>query len=601
MQVCVIGAGPSGLTTIKQLRDEGHSVVCFEKNEDLGGIWYRKADSTKDAEEMKVFDNLILTISMKLMGYSDFMVEGERVFYTHKQYFDYLKAYATKYGLNNFIKFKSAVKEVRKIENNKWLVNVDIDGKHEEYTFDAVAVCSGPFQSPTFKSVPNLDDFSGEVVHSSKYRNNTQFIGKRVLIIGLAESGADITREISNVASEATLSITSYSFLLPRAWSGKYSTDTATKRFDHYEMFVRAQKIRFPMNSLFGTNWFSKIAFMTFAWGYGLIDYFSRIFSKKEVEKEPENNPLGQPLYPLKLDIDCEWTKENTDAINEWNRRSHKGASNWSQQIIYSKNVSFIQNIVNGKLALNDSGIKSISGNKVSFKDNEIKEFDTIVLCTGFEQNFSILGKDLSVKDNNVRNLYKHAFHPDHAGRLAYIGFVRPYSGGIPIVAEMQARYFAQICSGKLALPANLKQVIEQEKAWEEEIVCLSPKHPETIPSQVLFIDSMAKELGCLPPLSKLIFNPRLFIRLWFYPLNQACYRLIGPHSMYDSSLKEILDDKEGDPSHFKQRLRHFGLLMLPYFIHPKYIKFEPGIDRNLKSNTSHKLLPEHADKKFCE
>lgn len=38
-RVCVVGAGPCGLTTIKQLLDEGHEVVCFDKNPDLGGIW----------------------------------------------------------------------------------------------------------------------------------------------------------------------------------------------------------------------------------------------------------------------------------------------------------------------------------------------------------------------------------------------------------------------------------------------------------------------------------------------------------------------------------------------------------------------------------
>jgi len=31
MKVCVIGAGSSGLTTIKKLLDEGHDVTCFEK------------------------------------------------------------------------------------------------------------------------------------------------------------------------------------------------------------------------------------------------------------------------------------------------------------------------------------------------------------------------------------------------------------------------------------------------------------------------------------------------------------------------------------------------------------------------------------------
>lgn len=53
MRVCVVGAGPCGLTTIKQLMDEGHDVVCFDKNAELGGIWYRHDG---DENQAKAFD-----------------------------------------------------------------------------------------------------------------------------------------------------------------------------------------------------------------------------------------------------------------------------------------------------------------------------------------------------------------------------------------------------------------------------------------------------------------------------------------------------------------------------------------------------------------
>ena len=77
MNVCVIGAGPSGLTTVKQLLDEGHTVQCYERSSDVGGIWNRAAAPEADAADMKGFDNLILTISIRLMSYSDFMVARE--------------------------------------------------------------------------------------------------------------------------------------------------------------------------------------------------------------------------------------------------------------------------------------------------------------------------------------------------------------------------------------------------------------------------------------------------------------------------------------------------------------------------------------------
>lgn len=223
---------------------------------------------------------------------------------------------------------------------------------------------------------------------------------------------------------------------------------------------------------------------------------------------------------------------------------------------------------------MNDSGIQRIEGKRVYFADGKEGEYDIILLCTGFKMDFAALGKDLAVNDNNVRNLYKHCFHPDHGGRLAFMGFVRPDTGGIPIVAEMQARYFALLCSNKHRLPTDLRTRIQKEK--EDRIVARSPRHPETIPARPLFIDAMAKEIGCLMPLSHLLLHPRLLVRHWFYPYNQACYRLVGPHATPDAAAKEMLADDPGAWSMSSSLLFLMPLLVLPRSVHPKFIFF-PG------------------------
>ena len=588
MNVCVIGAGPSGLTTIKQLVDEGHTVRCFERSDDVGGIWQRSADPEADAGAMKVFDNLILTISIRLMSFSDFMVGPDRVFYTHRQYREYLGAYAERFGLRQHITFGAVVEEVRKGEDGRWSVTVATNGARQTSVFDAVAVCSGPFQAPDTTSVPDIDKFAGEVVHSSTYRNNARFAGKRVLIVGLAESGADLAREVSDVASACVLSIRSYSFLLPRLHAGEHATDATDTRSLIYDHFVRSVPPP-PILALHGESAFQRAVFQTAVWTLGLIlgpfEYLLSLFNRRPAAN-PGRNGLGEPDDPPKLDIGCEWTQEHIDAINEWNRRSHNYRSNWTQQIVFSKNVSFIPNLVNGKLGLNDAGVERISGKRVHFKDGKAEDFDVILLCTGFKMNFSVLGRDLAVKDNNVRNLYKHAFHPDHGGRLAFMGFVRPYTGGIPVVAEMQARYFALLCSGKHRLPDDLTSRIEREKAWEDRIVALSPRHPETIPSRTHFVDAMAKEIGCLMPLSKLVFRPRLLVRHWFYPFNQACYRLTGPHSDPGYAVREMMSDRIGPLNMTISAIFLLPLLFLPRSVHPKYVLFRGP--RSARARASH-------------
>jgi hypothetical protein len=575
MRVGVIGAGPSGLTTVKQLLDEGHDVVCFEKDAQIGGIWYRH---NQDVDDMKVFDEMMLTISMKLMCYSDFMVQ-DRVFATRQEYLRYLEAYADKFGLRQHIRFNSIVEAIQKVEAG-WQVTITRDGQKAEHIFEALAVCSGPFRTPNFK-IPKLEKFTGEVIHSSRYRNNRKFRGKRVLVIGLAESGADIVRQISDVSAECTLSVRSHTFLVPRLFSGRYSTDTYTLRAHHYEMWVRATEIPFRMKSFFEDETMSRADFLQATRQYGMQAAMSRIASSVDLgllaanlatagpteaitkalsdaalsvsadsgtakargeRGEPLNN-LGQSLYPLKLDLFAEASPEVVNFINEWNKKSHEGLGCWSPKIILCKNVTFVPNILSGKIQVNDSGIVDIDGKTVYFKDHAIKEYDTIVLCTGFEHDFSLL-HGVKIPDNNVRNLFKHSIHPDYDGTLALMGFVRPFSGAIPICAEMQARYFALLCSKKLSLPENVRQKIQEDKEWEEKWTELSPRHFESIPSQIFFLDSIAKEIGCLPTCEELVSDPELLVWMWFHTFNQSCYRLTGPHSMPDEARKAIMKEK---------------------------------------------------------
>lgn len=39
IRVAVIGAGPSGLTSIKACLEEGIVPTCFESSDDMGGLW----------------------------------------------------------------------------------------------------------------------------------------------------------------------------------------------------------------------------------------------------------------------------------------------------------------------------------------------------------------------------------------------------------------------------------------------------------------------------------------------------------------------------------------------------------------------------------
>ncbi|MGU3498894.1 flavin-containing monooxygenase [Mycobacterium sp. C31M] len=563
MRVCVVGAGPCGLTTIKQLVDEGHDVVCFDKNADIGGIWFRYEG---DGDQMKAYDNLALTISMKLMAYSDHPFAGGRVFYNRARYLEYLNDYAERYQLRDRVRAGHAVTDIRRAGDG-WTVVVRHDGLESRHEFDAVAVCSGPFKTPN-RTIGGLEDFTGEIVHSSEYRDNERFRGKRVLIVGLAESGGDIVREIADVAAECTLSIRSYTYLLPRIVDVDRTTDHGTVRAHHHEMYRRATTRPLVPATVWGHSVAAKFLVLLASVVYGCaatVFGALRGIGRRRSAAETGSNPMGEPRHPAKIDIGTLDNAANRNLIRTWNHRSHPQGS-WSQRGIFCKNVSFIPAIAEGRVIVNDSGILSAQGDSVLFRDSAVGEFDTVVLCTGFTQDLSL--GDLTVTDGNVRNLYKHFLHPEHGGTVAFIGFVRPFSGGIPVCAEMQARYFARVCSGKLQPPTDLDDVIRADREWEEYWTALSPRHTESIPSQILYLDSLAREIGCLVPWWKMVINPKLFVQLWFGSFNPSGYRIVGPHNRGAAALEDLYSEPVANK---KDTALRFSLLQLmPSGVHPR-------------------------------
>ena len=57
-------------------------------------------------------------------------------------------------------------------------------------------------------------------------------------------------------------------------------------------------------------------------------------------------------------------------------------------------------------------------------------------------------------------------FSPEIGSSLAFIGFVQPASGGVLTMSEIQARWFGELCKGRVSLPNKweMEHNIKQEK-----------------------------------------------------------------------------------------------------------------------------------------
>jgi hypothetical protein len=66
-----------------------------------------------------------------------------------------------------------------------------------------------------------------------------------------------------------------------------------------------------------------------------------------------------------------------------------------------------------------------------------------------------------------------------------------------------------------------------------------------------------------------LIFNPKLFIQVWFGSFNPSSYRIVGPHSLGEAALADLYAESVEEHSFMCRQLS--VLRFLPAWMHPKH------------------------------
>ncbi len=213
-KVCVIGAGCSGITAVKNLLQAGvQQVVCYEQNSQVGGNWIYTADESHSS----VIETTHIISSKTMSEYADYPMPDHYPDYpSHRQVLAYFQDYANHFGLTPYIRFNTPVQQVTKVEGNRWRVDLK---NGETDTFDYLLIANGHHNVPRLPQLPGT--FEGEYLHSHSYRNNRRFEGKRVLIIGSGNSGCDCAVESSRVADYVAISIRKPHYIIPKFLLGK--------------------------------------------------------------------------------------------------------------------------------------------------------------------------------------------------------------------------------------------------------------------------------------------------------------------------------------------------------------------------------------------
>ncbi|XAR50006.1 hypothetical protein NMG60_11004209 [Bertholletia excelsa] len=114
---------------------------------------------------------------------------------------------------------------------------------------------------------------------------------------------------------------------------------------------------------------------------------------------------------------------------------------------------------------------------KVLFVDGSCTIADTVIYCTGYSYSFPFLDTKgiLVVDDDRVGPLYEHTFPPSLAPSLSFVGVPRKLIG-FPFF-ESQAKWIAQLLSGKRTLPTRDEMMQSIKEFYHSRDVAGIPKH----------------------------------------------------------------------------------------------------------------------------
>ncbi|XP_005102594.1 flavin-containing monooxygenase 5-like, partial [Aplysia californica] len=471
-RVCIVGAGVSGLTSVKCCLEEGLEPMCLEQDSDLGGLW-NFTDKVRPGYP-SLYRSCVINTSKEMTCYSDFPIPKEYPNFMHHSNFKrYLELYADHFGLRKYIRFRSQVQKVKRVHNGEngdlvWQItftDLDTGSVHRETTRFLLA-CHGHLHLPSTPKFPGLDDFGGEVIHTHEYKDFRGYEDKTVLVIGIGNSATDVTCELSRHAKHVYMSTRRGTFLCQRTGArGAPFDHQAMSRLNHLTTFLPGRDRRFTnkVNAKY-----DHVRFSLAPTG----DKFGVTFSD------------DLPMRILVGDVTIK-----TD-------------------------------------------IQKFTKNGATFTDGtRIEDIDVVVMGTGYTYTLPFLDKEEVCVKNSFPFLYKFVFPVGREDNsLAVIGLVQPL-GALPPILETQARWATRVFAGRCRLPPP--DVMEKRVNRLHRDLFRQEKTTPRYSLKIHYIDycsDLSKEIGCQPRLWRYFFtDPGFWWTLVTGPLCPAQWRLDGP------------------------------------------------------------------------
>jgi putative flavoprotein involved in K+ transport len=194
VDVLVIGAGPAGLASARELMNVGRRVVVLEQGASVASSWRAHRAGLR------------LHTVRRLSGLPGKAIPRE---YGHYVASSDLVRYLEQYAEGIDVRFGTTVTAVHRVwrgwDRTRWSVDT---AEGTVYNARSMVMATGYNRLPHIPALPGLGGFTGSILHVCDYVGGDQFAGLDVLIVGSGNAAAEAATElVANKAGHVAMAV----------------------------------------------------------------------------------------------------------------------------------------------------------------------------------------------------------------------------------------------------------------------------------------------------------------------------------------------------------------------------------------------------------
>lgn len=206
LDVLIIGAGFGGCYSLYKFRQLGLKVHVFEAGSNLGGVWHWNTYPGARVDSEIPYYQFSIPEVWRKWNWLERFPGGEEI----KAYFKHVDEIL---NLSKDITYSANVVDVRYNEKlAEWTVRT---GSRQQAKCKYLICATGSSYKPHYPKFQNLHKFEGQLIHSTRYPLDANTRNTRVAIVGAGATAVQCTQEIAKIAAHLTVYIRTASISLP--------------------------------------------------------------------------------------------------------------------------------------------------------------------------------------------------------------------------------------------------------------------------------------------------------------------------------------------------------------------------------------------------